>query len=202
MTVYVESNFVLELALLQEEQADCTTLLELVESAAITLVLLAFSIGEPYENWVRRIKSCRDLHGALSGQIHELSRSQPYQASANELRPLTDLLLRSGEEEKRRLDSALERILSCAQVAVLDLKALRSSLQLQNTRSLSPQDSLVYASILEHLREAGHSTSCFITKDKDFLNPDIESDLDALGCKLLTRFKAGLGYTRSQLNKD
>ena len=49
MIVYVESNFVLELAFLQEEYESCLELLHLAESQAMHLVLPAFSVGEPYE---------------------------------------------------------------------------------------------------------------------------------------------------------
>jgi len=47
MIVYVESNFVLELAFLQEEYERCLELLRLAESQDIHLVLPAVSIGEP-----------------------------------------------------------------------------------------------------------------------------------------------------------
>ncbi len=65
MIVYVESNFVLELAFLQEEYESCLELLHLAESEAIHLVLPAFSVGEPYEVWVRRSKQRRELRDQL-----------------------------------------------------------------------------------------------------------------------------------------
>ena len=88
MIVYVESNFVLELAFLQEEYESCLELLRLAESQAIHLVLPAFSIGEPYEVWVRRSKQRRELRDQLSTAIRELSRSRPYQASSHEFQEL------------------------------------------------------------------------------------------------------------------
>ena len=57
MIVYVESNFVLELAFLQEEHESCLELLSLSESEDICLVLPAFSIGEPYEAWGTSLKA-------------------------------------------------------------------------------------------------------------------------------------------------
>ena len=72
MIVYVESNFVLELAFLQEEHESCLELLSLSEPGDICLVLPAFSIGEPYEAWVRRSKQRRGLYEQLitAGQSH------------------------------------------------------------------------------------------------------------------------------------
>jgi predicted nucleic acid-binding protein len=200
MIVYVESNFVLEVAFLQEEYESCLELLGLAESQATHLVLPAFSIGEPYEVWVRRSKQRRELRDQLSTAIRELSRSKPYQASSHEFQELTNVLLRSGEEEKRRLDEALDRILRIAEVIPIGLSTIRSAIALQRSRSLSPQDSIVYASILAHLTETPEDLRCFITKNsKDFVNPDIENDLATHTCRLLTKFGDGLGYVRSRL---
>ncbi len=127
MIVYVESNFVLELAFLQEEYEGCLELLSLSESGDICLMLPAFSIGEPYEAWVRRSKQRRGLYEQLITTIHDLSRSRPYQESSDEFRELTDLLLRSGEEEKHRLDDTLERILQTVEVIPIGLSIIRAA---------------------------------------------------------------------------
>ena len=199
MIVYVESNFVLELAFLQEEHENCLELLSLSESGDICLVLPAFSIGEPYEAWVRRSKQRRGLHEQLITAIHELSRSRPYQGSSDEFQELTNLLRRSGEEEKLRLDDTLERILQTVEVIPIGLSTIRAAITFQKSLDLSPQDSIVYASILDHLSTASEEFRCFITKNsKDFANPDIENELTAYNCHLLTKFADGFGYVRSQ----
>ena len=200
MIVYVESNFVLELAFLQEEHESCSALLGLSESEKIRLVIPAFSIGEPYEAWVRRSRKRRDLHDQLRLAIHELSRSGPYHEAPDEFRELTNLLLISGEDEKHRLDVTLEKILQTVEVIPIGLSIIRNAIAFQRSLDLSPQDSIVYASILAHLTtESGH-TRCFITTNsKDFANPDIEQQLTSFNCKLLTKFVNGLGYIRSQL---
>ena len=200
MIVYVESNFVLELAFLQEEHESCLELLSLSESGDICLVLPAFSIGEPYEAWVRRSKQRRGLHERLITAIHELSRSRPYQRSSDEFQELTDLLSKSGDEEKLQLDNTLERILQTVEVIPIDLDIIRDAITFQSSPGLSPQDSIVYASILHHLTTASEEPRCFITKNsKDFANPDIENELMEYNCQLLTKFANGLGYIRSQL---
>ena len=53
MIVYIESNFVLEFALLQEEHQSCGTIIGLAESRTIDLAIPAFSLFEPYEVWRR-----------------------------------------------------------------------------------------------------------------------------------------------------
>jgi hypothetical protein len=76
----------------------------------------------------------------------------------------------------------------------------------QSNRGLDPQDALVYASVLGHLgREGtagspGEQHSCFVTRYSDFADDDVRADLEGLGCKLLFRFDAALGYVRSCLS--
>ena len=198
MIVYVESNFVLELAYLQEEHGCCSELLGLAESDAIGLALPAFSIGEPYETLVRRSKKRKRLHSELDDELRELSRSRPYEESPEEFRELSSLLLDSVEDEKSRLDGALERILETVEVLSIGPNA-KNAITFQKKYALSPQDSIVYSSIRHHLTTTDEEMRCFITKDKDFADPDIQNELRSYNCKFLTNFTDGLGYIRSQL---
>ena len=201
MIVYVESNFVLELAYLQEEHQSCEEILNLAEEGKIGLVLPAYSVGEPYDSWVRRSRQRSELHERLSRELNELSRSKPYLEIPTEFRGITKTLVESGEEEKERLDNATSRILEAAVVVPIEREVIRAAIAFQKTRNLSPQDSIVYASVLSHLISTStEEPKCFITKNsKDFANPDIYSELESYGCKLLTKFGNGLGYAKSCL---
>lgn len=72
-------------------------------------------------------------------------------------------------------------------------------MEAQQTLDLSPQDSIVYASVRKNViieKEA----QCFINKNvKDFLIPQIEDEFAAHNCKLLGKFAAGLGYISAAL---
>ena len=116
MIVYIESNFVLELAYLQEEHESCENILALSEEGKIELAIPAYCVGEPYDSWLRRAKHRAELHERLSQEIRELSRSKPYIKSPKEFQDVTKTLIRSGEEEKQRLDNAVSRILETATV--------------------------------------------------------------------------------------
>lgn len=65
MNVYVESNFVLELGLLQHECRSCEEILRLCEEGLIRLTLPSYSLIEPYETIARkqkqRLRIKRDL---------------------------------------------------------------------------------------------------------------------------------------------
>lgn len=200
MKVYVESNFVLELAFQRDEEPACQQLLQLAEVGKVQLAIPTFCVVEPYEAIVRRAKQREETHNKLKQELSELARSKPYRESPQDFQELTSLLLKSNEEEKLQLEQALTRVMACAAIIPLDYQLVAQAITLQSSRSLSPQDALVYASVLKDLQGAGTEQHCFITKNsKDFVNPDIISDLLGFNCKLLTRFRDGLGYLQSCL---
>lgn len=200
MIVYVETNFVLELAFLQEESEVCSAIVELSETGQIDLIIPAYSLVEPYEALVRRSKRRRELSTRISEETRDLSRSRPYAEISERASEITSVLINSGEEEKRRFEMTLARILNCAEVVPLDSTIITDSISAQASFSLSPQDAIVYISVLNHLDQSPSGLKCFLNKNtKDFLNPDILSRLESHECRLIPRFAQGLEYIRTDI---
>lgn len=202
MIIYVESNFVLELAFRQEDYESCENILKLAESGKIALMLPAYCLGEPYERLVRRDRQRRDVHRKLSEELRELARSAPYADAAANLNNLTGLLVESGEQEMSQLNEVLVRLLDIATLIPLDREVLRNALLAQQNFGLSPQDAIVYASV--HSKIVGENApQCFVNKNtRDFLIPEIEEDFEAHNCRLIGKFSNGLNYARSVLPPD
>ena len=198
MIVYVESNFVLELALLQEEHQSCDSIVSLAESLTIDLAIPAFSLAEPYEVWRRRNGERTELYERLIQEMGQLERSKPYANTIEDLRDPASILERSGNEDKRRLDLTVGRILDCAVVIPLQGEILKEAIQFQRSLDLSPQDSVVYASVIAHLSAASPGPKCFLNRDhKDFSMPDIKEGLRRYECRLIAKFSDGLSYINS-----
>lgn len=200
MIVYVESNFVLELAFLQEEYESCQNVLSLAESGDVNLVIPAFSVGEPYEALIRRIRRRVELRRQLIIEIRELSRSKPYSNLFQESNDITALLTSSGSEEKQRLDEVLSRILEVAEVITIRASTMKSAIEYQRSLKLSPQDSIVYASVLNHLSSIDSGPKCFLNRNsKDFATPDIQEELARYDCQLIPSFEQGVGFIKARL---
>ena len=201
MSIYVESNFVLELALMQEQHESCENILLICEAGNARLVLPAFSIAEPYETLVRRHKSRIQLRNDLTTELKQISRSKPYSNEIEALQNVTVLLIRSVEEEKQRLYQTRDRILNVAEIIPLSAEILISAAKFQTTLALSPQDSIVYASVLHHLNTSEAVKKCFLNRNsKDFDDPDIVQSLENYGCKMLFSFASGYNYIQSHIN--
>ena len=195
MIVYVESNFVLEIAFAQEESEACDSIIELAEFGSINLFIPAISVSEPYEVVVRRTRHRLDLYNRLTLELTQLSRSRPYSQIVEQSQELVSLLISSGQDEKLRLDSTLSRILGCTGVLPINGETLVSAIEFQSRLNLSPQDSLVYAAVVTHLDSAPTDPKCFLNRNsKDFLIQDIDSQLESLGCQMIPRFAQGLEY--------
>ena len=201
MIVYVESNFVLELAFLQEHHEQCDKIISLAASRQIDLVIPTISLTEPYETLTRRARQRSDLQERLTRELRELSRSEPYSEISERSRDITALLVRSGEEEKGRLDATLGQLLEHCEIIPIGSNTLRAAIAFQESYGLQPQDSIVFASISDHLCSALAGPKCFLNRDsKDFLNPDIVQQLTDHDCRLITSFADGLGYIQHSLN--
>lgn len=195
MIVYVESNFLLELAYLQEEHESCERLLDLAEANRIRLLLPAFCVAEARMSLVRQTRERARFHDTLAQQIREISRSKPYSDVPVQTRGLISALIDSGEEERRRLDEALDRVMTSGHILPTTADVLRQAYKAEGRFGLSPQDSIVYASVTADLGSYPGASKCFLNRNsKDFADPDIYAELATANCKLLTSFVSGLGY--------
>lgn len=203
MIVYIESNFVLELALLQDEHRSCDSIVSIAESQSIDLAIPAFSLVEPYEVLRRRTRERTELYTRLTLEMSQLARTETYTETVERMRDSASVLEQSGDEDKRRLDLTLGKILDCAAVIPLQGETLKEAIQFQGSLDLSPQDSVVYASVIAHLSAASPGPKCFLNRDrKDFSMPDIKEELGRYDCRLINRFDDGLSYTLTRHKPD
>ena len=84
MIVYVETNFILELALEQEQHQAANQILELVERGKLEFAFPGFSISESLSKITRQRIERDNLHNSLVKIRRELKRSAPYQQRVNE----------------------------------------------------------------------------------------------------------------------
>jgi PIN domain-containing protein len=200
MDVYVESNFVLELALSQEQHESCERIVELCEANNARLILPAYSLVEPYETMGRYAKERTRVSNELATQMKQLARSKPYHNEIDALQEVSGFLARSLEKDKDRLRDTIKRLLAVANIIPLEAPTLLSAIKHQLDHDFSVQDSVVYAAVLSHLSASTAMAKCFLNRNsKDFDDPDIEEALRVYGCKMLFSFEHGHRYILNQI---
>jgi predicted nucleic acid-binding protein len=199
VNIYVETNFVLELVFEQEQHTSCEQILALCESGQSRLIMPAYCLAEPHEKLTRQAGSRRELQRNLETELRQLARTASYTARINSIQEISSLLVRGNEEEKQRFIRYRDRLLGIAEIIPLTLDILRQAATHESPYDLTPQDALVYTSVIAHLRQNQPPVSCFLNRNsKDFDNPDIVDELDRHNCKMIPRFDHGYGFIQTR----
>ena len=203
MNVYVESNFVLELALRQEEFSSCERILSVCEEGRARLVVPAYSFAEPYETLTRRGRQRKRMKQELDLELEQIARTATYADRLDGFRSLTGLLVNVTDEGIRRLEGVRSRLLAAAEIIPLDMDVLTASTRYQRVHDFSPQDALVYSSVLLHLKRVRARQSCFLNRNsRDFDDQNVVEELGSHNCKVLPRFDSGWHFILSALRSS
>ena len=199
MIVYVESNFVLELVLSQEQSLACEALVALADEGAIELAIPSYAFLEPEEKLVRRGRERKRLSDSLANELNQLTRSSHLSGVVTGLNDVPDVLLFASHEEQRRADEERLRLLGASTVLSVDGFVVREAFELSQRLRLSLPDATMLASVLADLRRHPGTAACFLNRNaKDFSDPDIVSMLADLGCSAIFSFVDGLNYVRHE----
>ncbi|MSQ14331.1 MAG: hypothetical protein EXR50_00490 [Dehalococcoidia bacterium] len=167
MIVYVESNFVLEIALGQEQALSAEAILSMAEDDSIDLAFPAFALSEPFSTITYHGAERQKLLSSLSQELGQLERSRAHQEVVSLLRPLPIILTEIQKMETDRLESTVGQMLKVGRAINLSEMSFQQALLYGEDYSLSPQDAIIYSVILADIKE--HPTQelkCFISRDK------------------------------------
>jgi predicted nucleic acid-binding protein len=200
--VYIETNFLLEVAYLQESYESCEEILELAKSGSISLVLPACCIAEAYLAWHGRNARRHKFHTELQNHIRELSRSAPFRGLGDQYRDVMAVLIES-EESRKRLVDVISRIESDGATIPLTAAIVFMVEFHEDAYSLSPQDALVLASVKAHA-ELRSGSQCFVTRDRGFDKHKIREELrnERSECKVIFSFGDAVSHIRSVLSRS
>ena len=193
MNIYAETNFILEIALDQEEAESCNYILNLCKEHRAGLIVPGYCFAEPHETLRRRQKEREKLEADLKRQIRDMSRTAVRRGRLARLDEILDILTRSVQEDSRNLNAICLDLLQCASIIPLNAEVLSMAERCRRKHDLSPQDSIVYASILFHLEKCRSLTNFAIIRDKDFAIQDIKEELMGYNCTLISNFNQARG---------
>ena len=200
MRVYVETNFVLELVLEQEDHAACESILRFAEDAAISLALPAFSLAEASSKLTRRHDWRRLTSDDKTGrELGQLRRSATF---GEETRHVEDsiqrLFAKSLQYDRDNLKRVNARLLRVATILPLSADVIHQ-LSASPFDGLEVPDAMVLFSILGDPLLGGEE-ACFVSRDAAACDdPDIRRVLAGKKCKFFRSFGRGEQYVGSHL---
>lgn len=203
MIVYVESNFVLEIALGQESFRSADEIVNLAEDGELKLVFPSFALSEPFITLEHRARERNRLYSSLTEHLKQLSRSVPHQVDVLTLQPLLPTLAQIGLREDDLLAVVMERLLTVGRSVPMDRQNFPLSRELRRRVRLSAPDAIILAAVLTDLaRQATHEQKWFFSRNwKDFDDPWIVDQLHGHNCRYVENFADGLVEIRAALEQ-
>ena len=195
MIVYVETNFVLEIAREQEQVESANQILILAEQGKIELAFPGFTISEPFSTIIRQRKDRKELLRSLQDTLVQLRRSETHRNTTDALEPVLDLLNSAIERDLDLLHSTIERMLRTGRSLETDIANFRQAVDYQKRLDLSPQDSIVYAAVISDItRRPIEEDKRFLSRDNEAFatNLAIRRDLRKYNCRYIGSFVDGL----------
>jgi len=205
MILAVETNFILELVLGQEEASACESLLELARSSLV-LYIPAFSIAEATMVVERRRGERREfIENPLQRQLKEANRSAILARFAPTLDQMKAELYRAETDEDNRMKYF--RVIESESLQVIPLTArvlIRTAdYQLNGDIGQFP-DALVFASVMTAMNEMPETLAStpkyFLSRDKRFASQWCVAELRNVGCGLLSSFTDALSVARKHMS--
>lgn len=185
MIVYVESNFVLELSLTQEQHDACDQILNLACSGHVSLRIPAYALLEPIQTLTRRLREWQVTAASVEQQLGQLARNASLRQEAEQL---AGMMARATNDATSRHTEIRTRILKHACVLPVLADTLRESERLAETLGMSIHDAVMLASVESDLREHENPSLFLNSNSKDFSDPRIVHRLKEKRCKLMTSF--------------
>jgi predicted nucleic acid-binding protein len=199
MIVFVESNFVLELALRQSEVQAAQSLLELAESGKIDVRIPAVSLIEPRYKLAQTASDHRRLRDAIDKQLKQMVRSAGFVDLEAKSSDLMGALATKADLDIREFEAVTRRVLDCAKILPLTHEVLWAGMRRQ-LLDLEPMDALVFASVEASLQDAAVGESVFANRDaKGFLSKTVVDDLEKRRCRVIPNFSRSLEYVRKRI---
>jgi predicted nucleic acid-binding protein len=204
LKVFVETNFVLELAFRQEQWRSCAELLDQARRRQIELVVPAYCLTEPYETIGRRRKERTAFQQQLKPIAEQLARTEGYVPARELAASIAQMLVDANEQDVSLFQETVEHLLDVAHVIALQGTTIEFAVRLERALGIeSKPDALVLASVLENLASRHDEESLFLNKNrKDFQNPSVQDELQKYGCRLLFQFADGVGYLAHSLARN
>lgn len=191
MHLLVETNFLLELVLEQEQVSSCETLLRAAERKTLTLHIPAFSMMEPLFKLGELDKKRRDLQRQVQEELMQAARETVDKQIIDKLRrEFATVLVERNVRQQERLLTLSGRIAAIAELIPLTAQVWTLASELVETTDLLLPDAVVSASLLLRVEELAGEQKLFVTRDhKGFRQDDVKALFETRECDVLFNFE-------------
>ncbi|MEJ0038579.1 MAG: hypothetical protein WDO68_21315 [Gammaproteobacteria bacterium] len=124
-------------------------------------------------------------------EVDELARSEFYADLPESAEDIVKPIAGGSNVYEKSLREALVSVLRVATIIPLSSRVMNLALEFQKAGRISPQDSVVLASVILFVREKASGPKLFANRNlKDFVEPDVVTRFRQCDCRLLRNFTA------------
>ncbi|HYO69222.1 MAG TPA: PIN domain-containing protein [Archangium sp.] len=169
LTVCVETNFVLRLALQQEQWKECDRIVRAAEAGTFKLALPVLSLFEALstlrrrrEERIKQAEEWKRLARELDRTEHDLHKQSAARLveASTQVRELLD-------RDREDLAKVTERLRQCSEIVPLDSEYFATAYERHERAGLKSADALILTSLLAYVQDV-EGTCLFLTSDSDF----------------------------------
>jgi hypothetical protein len=198
MNVYVETNFVVELALKQEQWASCQEIVGMAQAGRCQLVIPALALIESKSAILAKRKPIKPLIEELKSHLKELARGEPNKHFRESLQPLLASLTAATEQEEIGLGEVTDTVLAKATVLPLTEYTIQLGRVYVDAFKLHQYpDAMMLASVVLHAQTEGKQGLFLNRNHKDFDTDEIKALLAQHNCGFCRNFGDGVPLIRS-----
>lgn len=202
-TVYVESNWILDVSLKQERYKYSMEILRFAEENKISLIIPMVSIAESCHVIIDRKIKTEAIVENCKKKLHTIERSD-IKEHRTLARPLRESILKMKElyeREKKQLDETVKNILAIAQILPINSRNFCESISIQTNLGLDPFDSLIYSLVREHAATCKED-KIFLNYDEDFkATSQLKKDMRKASIKFFIDGKKCIDYLHNKSDK-
>lgn len=202
-TVYVETNWMLDVSLKQERHGYSMEIMRFAERNKISLALPVVSITESYHVIIGRKIETEEIVKRCKKKLDSIKRSdiKEHRVLAAPLRKSILKMEELYEREKQQLDKTVKNILAIVQILPIKQSNFDKSLSIQKNLGLEPFDSLIYSLVREHAATC-KKDKIFLNYDKHFkATPELMKDMKKLSIKFFNDGEKCIDYLHSKSGK-
>lgn len=206
INVYVETNYLLNIARKQEESLYSSKILELAKNKKINLKLPIYCIPESYMALQRRHEPFKTLKDTAAVVLNELTRSLDrsrlhkltYEAYKNLPTEIVTIIQR----EVNQLDRAINEVLKSAKTLNCSYKIHKKGIVFRTALDIPHEmDSAAIAAIEEDIKTVKFSRDkVFITADKKMLTVELKKLLQQQKCINFSSFRKAYEFIENRIN--
>lgn len=201
MIVYLDTNFLLEMAFGQEQEIAAKEIMKLAVDGKIELVCPCFVLIEPYWTIKNRDSNRKQLLKSIELELQQQQRSPNNSIEIGNLTNAHVSITNIGIKEGNAYSDILNKVLEIGTFIDITKDTFISSLTYSSSYGLGPQDALIYSAIIRDMKkQSSGALKCFLSRNsKDFDIDALKRELSEYNCRYFTNFEHGLWYINSQI---